>query len=173
MVIRVQCGIDPSSDSRYLLTSGADMSVKLWSITSGELLHDIPMPGPVRNVEWAEGDAAFLVYCDPFRGSPSQLKIFDVDKGDMKKEPVERSVWTDLGVPEGKKVNKATWMPLNKAIVVGDDGKVRVFDVNTGKVVVEFAAQEEDKLVPMEQGEDATHHRISRLHFQSAYDVRT
>ena len=57
----------------------------------------------------------------------------------MTKDPVQRSVWTNLGVPEGK-VNKATWMPLNKAIVVGDEfGKVRVFDV-VGKIKVDFAA---------------------------------
>ena len=133
--------LDATSDSKYLLTGGADMTVKMWEVQTGKMLHEIAMPGPVRQVEWAEGNKFFFAHCDPFRGSRSQLKIFDVDYDDMAKAPVERTVWVGLGVPAGKKVNKATWMPLNKCILLGDEfGKIRVYDVATGKIVADFAA---------------------------------
>lgn len=128
--------LDIQRNSQRLLTGGADMTVKMWKVKTGELLADITRPGPVRCVEWAEGDKMFVTLADPFQASPSTVAIYDAadDPANQSQEP--RITWPTTGVEQGKKLTKVTWLPLNKQILSGDElGVMRIHDVETGRVL--------------------------------------
>jgi len=132
--------LDVTKDSQYLVTGGADMSVKVWRVKSGEMLHDFPHTGPVRHVEWSEGDKMFLTVADPFRGAPSTVSIFDFSGSNVEGQSQEpKYVWENTGLPVGRKITHATWTPLNKNIITtDDDGTIRVHEVDTGRVIREM-----------------------------------
>mmetsp|Transcript_18460 Transcript_18460/g.30064 ORF Transcript_18460/g.30064 Transcript_18460/m.30064 type:complete len:341 (+) Transcript_18460:46-1068(+) len=128
--------LDPSSDSKHLITGAADMTVKIWEIETGKLLHDYAHSGPVRVVEWAEGDKMFLTVADSFRGSQPTISVYDFT-GNVEDQPSEpKYMWSVPGLEQGKKVTKATWCPLNKSILTCDElGVMRVHDPESGKVL--------------------------------------
>jgi len=131
--------LDVTRDSKTLLTGGADMTVKVWTVNGGEKLHDFEHPGPVKCVEWAEGDKMFLTASDPFRKAPAQVSIFEFT-GNVEDQPQEpKYVWEPQGLPQGKRLTNATWLPLNKHILTTDEeGTMRVHEVETGRVIREL-----------------------------------
>jgi len=131
--------LDVTSDSKFLVTGGADMSVKVWNVQTGEKLHDFPHTGPVKCVEWAEGGRMFVSVSDPFRGAPATVAIYDFT-GNVEDQPQEpKYVWESTGVEQGKKLTMATWLPLNKNILTCDaEGVMRVHEVETGRVIREL-----------------------------------
>ena len=127
--------LDVSRDSTRLITGGGDQTVKLWAVETGELLASFAQSGPVKFVEWAEGDQSFLVICDPFSNTPAAVRIYTrTGPGD------DASSWTyvewkTLGTASGKKLTRGTWTALNESIITGDDvGVLRVHDPMTGEV---------------------------------------
>lgn len=58
--------LDPSWDSRYLLTACADASVRLFEATTGRYLAKMNLKGVGRAVCWGEGTEHFIAASDPF-----------------------------------------------------------------------------------------------------------
>lgn len=148
--------LDPNRDSTYLLTGGADMTVKIWSIKTGEIFASLPRTGPVRQVEWAEGSKMFLSACDSFRGKPAEVAVyaFNEDKSSFSEEPLY--VWNIANIEEGKKITVATWTPLNKHIVTGDEsGTIRIHDPASGKVLREIR-EHTKRIMSMQWNKDKT-----------------
>lgn len=128
--------LDINRDSTKLVTAGADMTVKLWWVKSGEMIMDFPHPGPVRVVEFSEGDKMVVTLADPFQSNPSTVAIYDVADAGEEQPQEPRIIWDSTGVQEGKKLTKLTWTPLNEHILSGDEmGVMRLHEVETGRVV--------------------------------------
>ncbi|CAK8997000.1 Eukaryotic translation initiation factor 3 subunit I (eIF3i) (Eukaryotic translation initiation factor 3 subunit 2) (eIF-3-beta) (eIF3 p36) [Durusdinium trenchii] len=131
--------LDPTKDSKILLTGGADMTLKIWNVETGEKLHDFPHTGPVRHVEWAEGDGMFVSVSDPFRGAAATVSVYEFSRNVDEQPQEPKYVWEVNGLEQGKKISRATWLPLNKAILTCDEfGVMRIHEVETGRVIREI-----------------------------------
>ena len=130
-------GCDVSSDSSLLLTASADMSCKLFEVSTGVELWHLDTPGPCRWVQWAEGMKSFAVVMDPFQSNAAQIWIFDLpadgDARNISSEP--RLKITDVGLKRQDRIIRAMWMPLNSELLIGcADGSLRQLDPQDGRV---------------------------------------
>jgi len=135
--------LDVSKDSSLLITAGADMTTRIWEVKTGTLLCKIDQTGPVRCVEFGEGDKKFVTVCDPFSSSPTTVKVFtlpdDVSKP-FSQEQCPYVEWKTTGMSDNKKrLTRLTWLPANSAILSGDEfGTLRIHDPDTGDVMREI-----------------------------------
>lgn len=58
--------LDPSFDSKYLLTACADGMARLFETTTGSFLARMPHKGAVRACAFGEGNNQFVTAADPF-----------------------------------------------------------------------------------------------------------
>lgn len=133
--------LDPSADSRLLVTGGADQSAKVWDVQTGKKLRDFPATGSVRSVEWNEGATMFASAIDPFCSTAATVAVFEVnfevdsEVDSNASSALPKYAWEVAGLAPGKKITNVTWLPLNAGIVSTDElGVVRVHDVATGHV---------------------------------------
>ncbi len=135
--------LDVSKDSSLLITAGADMTARIWEVKTGRQLCKIDLSGPVRCVEFAEGDKKFITITDPFSTAPTTVRVFTLPT-DLS-EPFTQdqcivSEWKTTGMSDGKKrLTKVTWLPANSAVLTGDEfGIMRIHDPETGQVTREI-----------------------------------
>lgn len=135
--------LDVNRGSDRLLTSGGDQTVKLWDVETGKLLATFEQGGPARYVEWAEGDHMFLVVSDPFSKNQGEVRIYTRKEGasdDQGNDAWEYFSWVNSPFTPGCKVTRATWMPLNRYVITGnEEGTLKVHDPQTGEVVKQVA----------------------------------
>uniref|UniRef100_A0A7R9ZSR1 Eukaryotic translation initiation factor 3 subunit I n=1 Tax=Craspedostauros australis TaxID=1486917 RepID=A0A7R9ZSR1_9STRA len=131
--------LDCDRFSKHLLTASADTTCKLWSCETGECLKTFTHRGPVRGVTWAEDNKRFATISDPFVEHNAKISIFDIESDDT--EPIK-----EIDIPkEAKRVNATniTWTYLNEHLLVSmDNGYIRLYDPESGKIVNEFMAHE-------------------------------
>lgn len=131
--------LDVTRESKFLVTGGADMTVKVWRVETGEKMYDFTHNGSVKCVEWSEGDKMFLSVSDPFRGSQATVSIYDFSENPEEQSQEPKYVWEVSSLETGKKLTKATWLPLNKHILTADElGVLRIHEVETGRIVREI-----------------------------------
>mmetsp|Transcript_5105 Transcript_5105/g.10573 ORF Transcript_5105/g.10573 Transcript_5105/m.10573 type:complete len:340 (+) Transcript_5105:101-1120(+) len=129
--------LDVTVDSKYLVTGGADMTCKVWEVETGKKIFDFPHTGPVRHVEFSEGSQMIVTVADPFRGSPACVSVYEFDP-EAEQPEGPKFMWEVAGLEAGKKLSKATWMPLNKNILTADEfGAMRLHEVESGRVIRE------------------------------------
>jgi len=121
---------DVNYESTVLLTGSGDTSVKIWDVETGKERQSLSHKAPVRWVEWAEGDKQFLTLTDAVMGQTTTILIYSF-------EPGRAVVVGEISLPNIK-LSQASWGPLNKTIITaGEDGSVRVYDVETKKLIQE------------------------------------
>jgi len=125
--------VDPSRDSKRLLSASADNFVKLWELETGRELFTWDAKVPMRFVQHAEGEKMFLAVTDNVLGKMPSILIHKLDRDLSKLEAQPMKV---LEMKEGKyKILGAHWGPLNETIFSCDEsGLITVWDVETGKV---------------------------------------
>ena len=64
--------IDPSWDSKYVLTACSDAQARIFEASTGNLLVRCPHKGPVRACTWSDSGKHFVTASDPFSGSVSR-----------------------------------------------------------------------------------------------------
>lgn len=125
---------DISWDSSRLITGSADQSVKLWDVKSGTQLYSFNFDSPARAVEFSLGDKFVVLTTDPFMGQPATIQVKQIARDPN--EQVGESILTIKGIQ--KRINRAVWGPLNKTIIsAGEDNVVRIWDSETGKLLIE------------------------------------
>lgn len=153
--------LDVSKDSKFLITGGADMTCKLWNVSNGKCLCTFNMSGPCRVVSFAEGDKQFLTISDPFSGRLTTCKIFTLPDNLDLNTPFDESdckftEWQIPGLEEKKKLYSATWLPVNRGILTGDEfGVMRIHDITTGDVKREIK-EHSNKINSMEWNTEKT-----------------
>eukprot|EP00252_Welwitschia_mirabilis_P001766 TRINITY_DN11709_c0_g1_i1.p1 TRINITY_DN11709_c0_g1~~TRINITY_DN11709_c0_g1_i1.p1 ORF type:complete len:327 (-),score=67.90 TRINITY_DN11709_c0_g1_i1:577-1557(-) len=125
---------DVSRDSTRLITGSADTTAKLWDVQTGTQLYSFAFGSPARAVDFSEGDKLCVMTTDPFMDSPSAIHVKRIEK-DLTNQNQE-SILKITGI-KGR-INRAVWGPLNMTIIsAGEDGIVRVWDAETGKLIKE------------------------------------
>lgn len=146
--------LDVSEDSKYLLTAGGDLTVKLWDVKTGQLLISFPQGGPAKHVEWAEGCEKFLVVNDPFSAQVGEVRVYSRSA---------QNEWTFVAWSKPQqqagavKFTRATWSSMNEHIITGDSaGVIEVHDPVSGLVSREIAGEHKKKINCMSWNADKT-----------------
>lgn len=76
--------MDPSWDSRYVVTACADANARLFEVTTGKYIARMPHNGVVRAVKWGDGSQLFATASDPFTSRDlGSISIFQFPTPDM------------------------------------------------------------------------------------------
>eukprot|EP00527_Entomoneis_sp_CCMP2396_P001264 CAMPEP_0198154766 /NCGR_PEP_ID=MMETSP1443-20131203/68772_1 /TAXON_ID=186043 /ORGANISM="Entomoneis sp., Strain CCMP2396" /LENGTH=351 /DNA_ID=CAMNT_0043821471 /DNA_START=1882 /DNA_END=2937 /DNA_ORIENTATION=- len=138
--------LDCDRFTRRLLTASADATVRLWKCESGECTKIFPHIGPVRGVAWAEGCQMFATISDPFMEHNAKIRVYEVPESeDPSSYDDEPKLEIDLSKIAGKRVNPTNiqWTSLNEALLIAfDNGKIRLYDPETGEVTDEIQAHD-------------------------------
>lgn len=138
--------VDPSWDSRYLLTACADGNARLFNATTGEFLARMPHKGVVRAVAWGEDTKLFATAADPLHTRDlGTINVFDFPSADILGEaPNPNSTVEDrapthlpkfeIQVDDNDKCVCLGFTIANQHIIAGfDSGKIIKYDAATGK----------------------------------------
>mmetsp|Transcript_10931 Transcript_10931/g.17810 ORF Transcript_10931/g.17810 Transcript_10931/m.17810 type:complete len:357 (-) Transcript_10931:980-2050(-) len=138
--------MDPSWDSKYVITACADANARLFETTTGKYVVRMPHKGVVRSVKWGDGSQNFATASDPFTsrdlGSISLFKFPTeadlLDPPSSKKDdpaPLHTSHRV-IDVDDNDKATCLGWTIADNHIVAGfDSGNVVKYDTETGKEV--------------------------------------
>eukprot|EP00887_Chlorella_sp_A99_P004303 scaffold15.g4303.t1 len=148
--------IDLSYDSTRLLTAGGDSTVRLWDMRNGQELYRFAYQGdnaPFRAVRFSVGEQLVATSTDPFMSRVSQIRLLR-----MAEDPAEQSSEV-IRALEGCKgrISRLEFTDLNRTLIsASEDGYVRRWDVETGKVKEE--AKIHDKhIADLQMAVDGTH----------------
>jgi|MDTB01.2.fsa_nt_gb translation initiation factor 3 subunit I len=136
--------IDPSWDSKYVITASGDGSARLFETTTGQYVARMPHEGAVRAVAWSECNKQFCTASDPFTSRDlGTINIFDFpEDGDLAEPqggqdpaPLHMSK-IQINVDDNDKGVCLGWTIGNKFIIAGfDTGVICKYDATTGEEV--------------------------------------
>jgi len=167
--------IDINFSSSRLLTGSSDQTAKLWDVKTGEELYSFKHSSGVRSVGFAHGERMILTVQDNQYSQIPTIFIYNIDDLEEKKstEPVRimRAEKTDKS---SAKFNVALWTSLNHHIIsAGDDGTVRMWDVETAKEL-QKAGDHKKAINGMQFSKDETMFiTASSDHTAKLYDSKT
>ncbi|CAL8468537.1 g8077 [Coccomyxa elongata] len=144
---------DVSMDSTRLLTGSSDSSAKLWEVETGRCLFTFKYQAPCRAVSFSINEHLAALSTDPFMSTTPAINIVRISE-----DPSEQS---DEVVQQltgfSKRINRVTFTDLNGVLMsAGEDGVVRRWDLETGKVKEE-AKLHEKEIRDMQLYKDGTH----------------
>ena len=155
--------LDVDRFTRYLLTASADASCKLWNVQTGECIRTFPHRGPVRGVVWADDNEHFATISDAFVEHNPKISVFHYE------DPNQPTLEIDIP-KEGSKRLACTniwWTYLSEHIFVSlDNGKIRLYDPNTGRIEEEIQVHEK-KINRVQFNQDKTLFITSSADFTS------
>ncbi len=141
--------IDPSFDSRYLLTASGDGNARLFNATTGEFLARMPHKGVVRCVSWGDGTKQFATAADPMHTRElGTINIFDFPTADILAEEPSPHQDIEFRAPAYTPKREINVDDNDKAVCLGftigdqyiiagfDSGNLVKYDVETGKEVM-------------------------------------
>ena len=149
---------DITRDSKTLATGSADTSCKLWDVGSGVCFQTFQFDQPVRAVSFAIGDEKMLITTDPFMGVNAAIHIVEITKNREEQTSKILKTISGDGIVNGR-LNRVAWGALNETfLTAGEDGVLRVWDVETGKVLHEARDAHKGKPIQhLELSADKTH----------------
>ncbi|PRW45076.1 Eukaryotic translation initiation factor 3 subunit I [Chlorella sorokiniana] len=147
---------DITYDSKMLLSAAGDSSARLWSMESGEELFRYRFNEPARACKFSVGERQAAISTDPFMNSVSAIRVFNIaeDPRDMQQTGPDEVIM--LTGPRGR-ITRLHWVDNNRHLLSSsEDGMVRRWDVETGKVLQE-AQLHEKQISDMQMSVDGTH----------------
>lgn len=120
---------------------------------TGEELFKFSFHEPARAVRFAAGDRLAAISTDPFMASVSAIHLVDVaaDLAEQSAEPLR-----SMTGPRGR-ISRLAFTDLNRTLLsASEDGMVRRWDVETGKVLQEAQVHQKD-IRDMQLAPDGTH----------------
>jgi len=127
--------LDPSWDSKYLLTGAADNTAAIFDIETGALLKIMGAPSPVRTCGFSYSGKQLFFTNDASMGQTSKVVFFDVNdvvSGEGTPEP-----YLTIPAPDKGKITSAIWGPLDEHVLIGcDDGSIHKLDAKSGEVLL-------------------------------------
>lgn len=152
--LRPQCAV--RSDSKILATASADSSVRLWDVTGGQELFKFQFHAPCRSVSYSFGEELLVTTQDQFMSHKPHISILrvprDIEEQEEYAEPLRR---IELQMPG--RVTRAAFSPVNDTIITThEDGHIRRWDTETGKLVADKHVHEKN-INDMRFSPDYTH----------------
>lgn len=140
-------------ESTRLLTGSGDSTAGLWDLETGEELFRFKFNEPCRAVRFAVGDRLAAVSTDPFMQSISAIRIFNI--AENIEEQTDEQIRTMTG-PRGR-ITRLHWTDCNRTLISSsEDGCVRRWDVETGKMLQEEQIHEKN-IQDVQMSSDGTH----------------
>lgn len=168
--------LDPSWDSRYLLTACADATVRLFEATTGRYLAKMVLKGVGRAVSWGEGTEHFVAASDPFHshqqhdnGRISIYHLADVPLSSPhgQDDDTVPQILPRMEISIRDATDKVTclgWTYADKYIIAGfDSGYLVKYDAATGEEVPGPTGRA--LIHPIPTGGQAGSSRINRISF--------
>ncbi|ORY28054.1 WD40-repeat-containing domain protein [Naematelia encephala] len=122
------------SESKYLMSGGADNTMRMWEVNTGKCLKVWEYETAVKRVAWSEDDELVLGITEQRQGQPSIIRVYALNREDgasQSDEPIQTITLT------GSKATVALFAPLSDNILVGhESGKVSKYSVKTGEEVL-------------------------------------
>lgn len=126
----------------------------MWDTETGVCYFTHQFEQPVRAVALSQGDQFMAITTDPFMGVPAAVHIVKVAADrDAQTDEIVKSFGEGV---EGR-INRVLWGPLNETLLTGgEDGVIRLWDVETGKVIAE-TREHKKQIQHLCLSEDKTH----------------
>jgi len=122
--------LDPSWDTKYLLTGAADNSAKLWDIETGTIILNFETGSAVRSCGFSYSGKQFFYSTDKSMGRQCEILFFDIAECLSSSAPTPY-----LSIPvTDSKVTAAVWGPLDKILLSGhENGTITKWCTKTGE----------------------------------------
>lgn len=134
--------VDVNPDSTLLATGGADNTMRLWDVQTGELLKTWDFGSSIKRCEFSPDGRQLLGVTEKRAGHVSSIVVFDIDpeaRGEQGSEHALRIV-----LPESK-ATVAGWSYHSAFIIAGhEDGTISSWDAKTGEQYDEREVHEAD-----------------------------
>eukprot|EP01032_Pedospumella_encystans_P014948 gene14949-17143_t len=138
--------LDPSWDSKYLVTACADANARLFEVNTGKYIARMPHKGVVRSVKWGDGSQFFATAADPFTSRDlGTISIFEFPTEEQlqevpstkKDDPAPLHMPNEvISVDDNDKATCIGWTIADQYIMAGfDSGLVVKYDAATGKEI--------------------------------------
>jgi len=125
--------LDPSWDSRYLLTGAADNSAKLWDIETGTEILSYETGSAVRSCGFSYSGKQLFYSTDKAMGRQCEIRFYDV--AESLSSSAELSPYLTIPCTDSK-VTAAIWGPLDEYILTGhDNGSISKYCAKTGELI--------------------------------------
>lgn len=132
--------IDVDSETHYVVTGSADLTIKLWLVETGECVYTYEMPTPVRRVAFSPDDSKLLSVTDQVMGQVGTISVFDINQKEPRNQLSEPSLVIPTR-PDAKKVTIAGWSAGGKYIIAGhEDGSISKYDAASGDFLASVQA---------------------------------
>jgi len=136
-----------------LLTGSGDSSGRLWDVRNGRELFRFQFNEPCRAVKFSIGERMAALTTDPFMESVSAIRIVNIadDLADQTDEVIR-----SITGPRGR-ITRVHWTDLNRTLIsASEDGCVRRWDVETGKMLQEEQLHEK-QINDLQMSPEGTH----------------
>jgi translation initiation factor 3 subunit I len=136
-----------------LLTGAGDSTARMWSLTSGAELFKFQFNEPCRAVRFAAGERLAALSTDPFMNAISAVHLVAIAE-----DPADQSgeILRSMTGPRGR-ISRVLFTDANRTLLTAsEDGVVRRWDVETGKVLLE-AAVHTKHISDLQLSPDGTH----------------
>jgi translation initiation factor 3 subunit I len=158
--------IDPSWDSKHVLTACADGSARLFEATTGKYIARMPHNGAVRACAWGESSRQYATASDPFHSRDlGCLNIFDMPTEDvMEQAPNPTQDPAPLHLPkheihvdDNDKAVCLGWTIADQHIIAGfDSGIIVKYDAEYAKEVARNTKAHRDRVNRLTFNRDKT-----------------
>ncbi|XP_002167671.1 eukaryotic translation initiation factor 3 subunit I isoform X1 [Hydra vulgaris] len=129
--------LDPSWDSKYLITGSGDNSARIWDIETGKELVIYDTGSAVRACGFSYSGKKVFYSTDKTMGQTCEIKLYDVRDSISQGTPTPYLV---IPVPDSK-VTSAVWGPLDEFIITGhENGTVSKWCAQTGDLIKSMRA---------------------------------
>jgi translation initiation factor 3 subunit I len=136
-----------------LLSGSGDATARLWDMRSGSELFRFSFNEPCRAVKFSVGEKLAALTTDPFMNSVSGVHIVNIAE-----DPADQSgdILRSFTGPRGR-IARVQWTDLNKTLITAsEDGFIRRWDVETGKVTLESKVHDKH-IMDLQMSPDGTH----------------
>lgn len=125
--------VDPSTT--LAITGAADLSIRVWDVSSGKNIHTWESKASVKRVEFSPDVSSFLAVTEEHMGQRGTISIYPIEISVTAEQASEPSLV--ITNPQGEsKVTFASWSYDGKHILAGhSDGSVSKISAETGEYV--------------------------------------
>ncbi|WAR55432.1 hypothetical protein PtB15_6B173 [Puccinia triticina] len=163
--------VDVDSKSEFMVSGSADNSMRLWKVSTGECLKAWEFPTAVKRVAWSEDDNKIALVTEQRMGHQGAVRVFEINRegGPQPDEPLL------VFNPIGSKAQVVAFSPLDQHLITGhENGKVALWDVNTGEEVASKEKNHIGLITDLQMSADRTYFLTSSKDKSARlYDSRT
>uniref|UniRef100_A0A6A7G0J2 Serine-threonine kinase receptor-associated protein n=1 Tax=Hirondellea gigas TaxID=1518452 RepID=A0A6A7G0J2_9CRUS len=134
--------LDVNRNSTLLLSASADTTVRIWNVETGDQLSQFELQSAARCCKWSIGGRQVLAVQDNAMKQQTGVYIYNIDESlrtlnryEKKNQNTDAVQFLTNDTIVGK-LSRALWADVNRQVITsGDDGKLRRWDVETGKEI--------------------------------------